>query len=194
MEILITGSAGFIGSHLAERLLAEGHRVIGLDSFTDYYSRSIKEVNMASFVRHPRFTFVEGDLVRDLDRLPLDRIEVVYHLAAQAGVRASWGESFKIYTNANILATQVLHAVTYGAFHMASILYVDRRMPAAAKTLGQALNNALTYGLGLMAGFFLNGWLFERIGSASLFLVSAVIALAGGLLMAVAVRTSKLET
>jgi PPP family 3-phenylpropionic acid transporter len=89
---------------------------------------------------------------------------------------------------AAILATQILHAVTYGTFHMASILFVDRLMPEAAKTSGQALNNAVTYGLGNMAGFFLNGYLFEIMGTRPLFLVSAGIALAGGLLMAAALR------
>jgi PPP family 3-phenylpropionic acid transporter len=86
------------------------------------------------------------------------------------------------------MATQLLHALTYGAFHMASILYIDTRMPAEAKTLGQALNNAVTYGLGLMVGFFLNGYLFEMLGARPLFLVSAGIAAAGGGLMAVAVK------
>jgi MFS transporter, PPP family, 3-phenylpropionic acid transporter len=89
---------------------------------------------------------------------------------------------------AAILATQVLHAVTYGTFHMASILFVDRLMPEVAKTSGQALNNAVTYGLGNMAGFFLNGYLFEIMGTRPLFLVSAGIALAGGLLMAAALK------
>jgi len=97
---------------------------------------------------------------------------------------------------AAILATQVLHAVTYGTFHMASILFVDRLMPAAAKTSGQALNNAVTYGLGNMVGFFLNGYLFEIMGTRPLFLVSAGIALAGGLLMAAALgfRISNLKS
>jgi MFS transporter, PPP family, 3-phenylpropionic acid transporter len=83
-----------------------------------------------------------------------------------------------------ILGAQLLHAVTYGAFHMASILYMDRMSPAGAKTLGQALNNALTYGLGLMVGFFVNGFLYASIGAAGMFQVSAAIALAGGLLFA----------
>jgi PPP family 3-phenylpropionic acid transporter len=81
-----------------------------------------------------------------------------------------------------ILLSQLLHAMSYGCFHMASILTMDRLSPAAAKTSGQALNNALTYGLGLMAGFFLNGSLYGRLGSFKLFLVSALIALAGGIL------------
>jgi PPP family 3-phenylpropionic acid transporter len=81
-----------------------------------------------------------------------------------------------------ILLSQILHAVTYGAFHMASILYVDKLAPRQAKTLGQAVNNALTYGLGLMVGFFVNGYVYEITGSYTLFLMSALIALSGGLL------------
>ncbi len=81
-----------------------------------------------------------------------------------------------------ILASQILHAVTYGTFHMASILYIDRLAPEKAKTLGQAVNNALTYGLGLMVGFFVNGYVYEITGSFTLFLMSSLIALAGGLL------------
>ena len=80
-----------------------------------------------------------------------------------------------------ILLSQVLHAVTYGAFHMASILYIDRLAPDKAKTLGQAVNNAVTYGLGLMVGFFFNGYLFEITGSFALFIISSSIALSGGL-------------
>jgi len=85
---------------------------------------------------------------------------------------------------AAILMSQVLHAMTYGTFHMASILYMDRLAPAGAKNLGQALNNALTYGLGLMTGFFISGALYGVAGSFGLFLVSGLIALAGGLLFA----------
>jgi PPP family 3-phenylpropionic acid transporter len=99
-----------------------------------------------------------------------------------------WLLVWMVVSPAAILATQVLHAVTYGTFHMASILFVDRLMPEAAKTSGQALNNAVTYGLGNMAGFFLNGYLFEIMGTRPLFLVSAGIALAGGLLLAAALR------
>ncbi len=82
-----------------------------------------------------------------------------------------------------ILLSQILHAVTYGTFHMASILYIDRLAPEKAKTLGQAVNNALTYGLGLMVGFFVNGYVYEITGSFTLFLMSSLIALAGGLLL-----------
>ena len=83
-----------------------------------------------------------------------------------------------------ILLTQLLHAATYGAFHMASILYIDSLMPAAAKTFGQSANNAVTYGLGMMTGFFLNGFLFDRLGAQPLFMLSAATAIVGvGVLM-----------
>ena len=80
-----------------------------------------------------------------------------------------------------ILFSQIFHAITYGTFHMASILYIDQLTPDSAKTLGQAVNNAVQYGLGLMVGFFLNGYLYEITGSFALFIVSGCIALAGGL-------------
>jgi PPP family 3-phenylpropionic acid transporter len=82
-----------------------------------------------------------------------------------------------------ILLSQVLHAVTYGTFHMASILYIDRLSPGWGKTRGQAVNNAVTYGLGLMVGFLASGLGYEPIGAQGLFGVSAIIALAGAVLM-----------
>jgi PPP family 3-phenylpropionic acid transporter len=85
---------------------------------------------------------------------------------------------------AAILLAQVLHAFTYGTFHMASVLYIDRLAPPESKTLAQALNNALTYGLGLMVGFFLNGALYGVIGSFGLFQASSLIAVLGGALFA----------
>jgi len=93
-----------------------------------------------------------------------------------------WLILFFARSPAVILGSQILHAATYGAFHMASILYMDRLAPPKAKTLGQAANNAISYGLGLMVGFFVNGYLYEKIGSFSLFIISAMIALAGGIL------------
>ena len=84
-----------------------------------------------------------------------------------------------------ILITQVLHAFTYGAFHMSSILYIDALSSEASKTLGQTVNNAVSYGLGLMAGFFLSGYLYETIGSHALFMTSGGIALSGGIIMKV---------
>jgi len=80
-----------------------------------------------------------------------------------------------------ILLSQVLHAVTYGTFHMASILYIDRLTPDASKTMGQAVNNAVTYGLGLVVGFLFSGILYERLGAYNLFGISSLIALAAGI-------------
>lgn len=82
-----------------------------------------------------------------------------------------------------ILASQMLHAVTYGVFHIASILYIDRLAPEESKTTGQAVNNALTYGLGNMTGLFLNGYLFDRIGVFNLYLISGGMALLAGLIL-----------
>jgi len=81
-----------------------------------------------------------------------------------------------------LLLSQLLHAITYGTFHMASILYIDRMMPDGAKSLGQAANNAMTYGMGLMAGFLLSGYLYEKAGMFTLFAVSGLIAMAAGLI------------
>jgi PPP family 3-phenylpropionic acid transporter len=81
-----------------------------------------------------------------------------------------------------ILISQLLHAVTYGTFHMASILYIDLLSPNKNKTLGQAINNAATYGLGLMVGFFLSGYLYENMDASFLFIISSLIAMAGGVI------------
>ncbi|HHX88104.1 MAG TPA: NAD-dependent epimerase/dehydratase family protein [Firmicutes bacterium] len=107
MLSLVTGVAGFIGSHLARRLLSEGCLVWGVDCFSDYYSRRIKERNIRSFIDHPHFTLLERDLLDCPDQL-LEGVDVVFHQAAQPGVRASWGKEFTIYTRHNILATQRL--------------------------------------------------------------------------------------
>ena len=93
-----------------------------------------------------------------------------------------WAILYVAESSILILASQLLHAITYGAFHMAGILYMDELAPAEEKTLGQALNNAVTYGLGLTVGFFVSGALYETGSSADLFLVSALIAAAGGAL------------
>ncbi len=108
MQCLVTGVAGFVGSHLAERLLADGHEVYGIDSFIDYYPRYIKERNLAIVRSHERFHLIESDLLTlDLPQL-LEEIDWIFHQAAQAGVRASWGQEFERYVNCNVLATQKL--------------------------------------------------------------------------------------
>jgi nucleoside-diphosphate-sugar epimerase len=108
MKIVVTGAAGFIGSHLCRELLAGGHVVTGIDAFTDYYPRWIKERNIAPLRGEPGFELLEEDL-DEMRLVPvLSGTDAVFHLAAQAGVRASWGRSFDTYTRNNILVTQKL--------------------------------------------------------------------------------------
>jgi nucleoside-diphosphate-sugar epimerase len=108
MRCLVTGVAGFIGSHLAERLLLRGDEVVGVDRFADYYPRAMKEKNLLTAHQSSRFSLVEADLARaDLAGL-VDGCEAIFHQAAQAGVRASWGASFADYVHDNVLGTQRL--------------------------------------------------------------------------------------
>jgi nucleoside-diphosphate-sugar epimerase len=108
MNALVTGGAGFIGSHLSERLLSQGARVRAIDAFTDFYPRPLKERNLEQLRGRAGYEFIEGDLRQlDLPRL-LDGITHVFHLAAQAGVRRSWGAEFQVYTGLNIDSTQRL--------------------------------------------------------------------------------------
>ncbi len=105
---LVTGVAGFIGSHVAERLIKRGNSVRGVDCFTNYYARSLKEKNLSELLESPRFVLDELDLSSaDLGSV-LEEVDAVCHLAAQAGVRASWGRSFETYIDCNIAATQRL--------------------------------------------------------------------------------------
>lgn len=112
MHVLVTGGAGFIGSTLADRLLADGHRVTVLDSFHPYYGREVKEHNIAALRRHANARFLEVDLATGDLAEALDGVEAVVHLAAQPGVRASWGRTFASYLDANVLATQRLLEVS----------------------------------------------------------------------------------
>jgi nucleoside-diphosphate-sugar epimerase len=108
MILLVTGVAGFIGSHLAERLLEEGFEIIGVDSFLDYYPKKIKENNLKRLIDSPKFKFIEGNILSlDLSGI-LSRAEGVFHQAAIPGVRASWGKKFNQYVENNVLGTQVL--------------------------------------------------------------------------------------
>lgn len=108
MRALITGVAGFVGSNLAESLLAEGWEVTGVDAFTDYYDPAVKAANLTVARQHGRFRFVAGDLFAvDLAAL-VDGVDVVFHQAAQPGVRKSWGTSFDEYVRCNVAATQLL--------------------------------------------------------------------------------------
>jgi nucleoside-diphosphate-sugar epimerase len=131
MNVLVTGAAGFIGSTLATKLTDNGASVTGLDCFTDYYGRDIKEHNLAALRSRPNFRFVETTLQQaDLPAL-LQGVTHVYHLAAQAGVRKSWGDDFRTYTTHNIDATQRLleavkgHPLTRFVYASSSSVYGD---------------------------------------------------------------------
>jgi UDP-glucose 4-epimerase len=114
VKALVTGCAGFIGSHLTGALLDRGATVLGIDCFTDYYPRSIKESNLAANTGRPGFSFVEAR-IQDADLAGLlDGTTHVFHLAAQAGVRKSWGRDFRAYTENNIEATQMLLEASVG--------------------------------------------------------------------------------
>ncbi|MBI4208569.1 MAG: GDP-mannose 4,6-dehydratase [Deltaproteobacteria bacterium] len=105
---LVTGVAGFIGSSLAERLVAEGREVVGVDCFTDNYARELKEGNLRDLLKNRRFRFLELDLRTAALESLLDGVEGVFHQAALPGVRQSWGREFEQYCGHNILATQRL--------------------------------------------------------------------------------------
>ena len=155
MKALITGVAGFIGSTLAERLLGEGADVVGIDCFTDYYPREVKERNLQAARANQRFRFIESRVQDvDLSAMLADRTHV-FHLAAQAGVRKSWGKDFEIYTVNNIEATQVLlEACTRTkierlVYASSSSVYGDNRpMPFREDTLPQPLS---PYGVSKLA-------------------------------------------
>ncbi len=106
MRALVTGCAGFIGSHLTESLLSDGHHVVGIDCFNDNYGRPLKLQNLKAAQGWESFEFVPIDLARgELDDLTRD-VDVIFHLAAEPGVRSSWGMRFETYSRNNVLATQ----------------------------------------------------------------------------------------
>ena len=108
MKLLVTGAAGFIGSHLVERLLARGEEVVGLDSFDDFYDPAVKRANLSAAGEHPAFELVEGD-IRDAEALRglPGGIDAIVHLAARAGVRPSI-EQPSLYQDVNVRGTQEL--------------------------------------------------------------------------------------
>lgn len=109
MRFVVTGACGFIGSHLSDRLLEAGHDVVGIDGYVPFYPREMKEKNIARALASKRFTLHET-LIEKTPRLEsiLEGADAIYHLAAQAGVRASWGDDFAGYVDHNVLGTQKL--------------------------------------------------------------------------------------
>ena len=165
MRCLVTGAAGFIGSHLAERLSDLGHEVIGVDCFLDYYPRSAKERNLASLGERPSFRLLEKDLSRDELGPLCDGVEWVFHQAAQAGVRASWGRDFAIYVVNNVLATQRLLEAARDArvrrfvYASSSSIYGDSPdLPMREQTLPRPIS---PYGVTKLAAEHLC-WLYWR--------------------------------
>ncbi|MGB6058061.1 MAG: NAD-dependent epimerase/dehydratase family protein [Microthrixaceae bacterium] len=114
-RVLVTGCAGFIGSHTTERLLEGGHTVRGVDMFTDNYDPDLKRANLRVALKDPAFELIEVDLVEADPVELLDGIDVVLHLAGQPGVRASWADGFDIYVKRNIEATQRLLEAARGS-------------------------------------------------------------------------------
>lgn len=124
-KYIVTGAGGFVGSHLTEALLNRQEEVIGIDEFNDYYDPSLKRKNIASFENHPNFKLIEADVQSvDWPTLLADA-EVVYHQAAQAGVRASWGEGFRTYTEKNLNATQILLEAAKDAKHLKRLVFAS---------------------------------------------------------------------
>jgi len=141
VKSIVTGAAGFVGSHLCEHLIAQGDHVLGIDSFTDYYDPAVKESNVRGVLDSDRFELVRAD-VREL---PLDEVldgaDFVYHLAGQPGVRPSWGREFETYVWRNVLATQALLEAARGAglhkfvYASSSSVYGDAECYPTAETV-----------------------------------------------------------
>jgi len=152
MKALVTGCAGFIGSHLTDKLLAEGYEVFGIDSFTDYYPRILKEKNISSARQNTRFHLIENDIVNIVN---FPEVDYVFHLAAQAGVRSSWGSTFNIYLHNNIAATQALleyykeKNIKKFVYASSSSVYGDTELPMRENNI---LRPVSPYGVTKLAG------------------------------------------
>lgn len=167
MRCVVTGAAGFIGSSLADRLLAEGHTVVGVDCFTPYYSRVVKEGNLAAARGNPRFRLDESDL-RTADLGPvLGGAEMVFHLAAQAGVD-SFGEKFREYADINIIGTHRLLEAARRAGSLRLLVYASSAsvygdVPVPMREDGP-VNPTTPYGITKLAGEQLSLQYSARMG------------------------------
>lgn len=164
-RVLVTGAAGFVGSHLCEALVARGDAVVGLDNFDPFYDRAIKEANLAALRGAARFRLVEADLRRD--PIPLEGVTAIVHAAARAGVRPSWDDPAG-YVEANVTATARLFeaarraAVGRIVFTSSSSVYGDQT-PAPYAEDAPAAQPASPYGASkraaeLLAEAFASGY------------------------------------
>jgi UDP-glucuronate 4-epimerase len=169
MRALVTGVAGFVGSHLADALLARGDTVLGVDCFTPYYAAADKEQNLVSARGHASFEFADLDLrSRTLEPL-LDGVDVVFHQAAQPGVRLSWSSGFADYVGHNVLATQRLLEAVVAARPAARVIYASSsslygnqpRYPTREDDLPRPFS---PYGVTKLAGEHLCGLYAENAG------------------------------
>jgi UDP-glucuronate 4-epimerase len=165
---LVTGVAGFVGSSLAEHLVADGHKVTGVDCFTDYYPRGAKEANLANLAGTDGFTFLDQDLLLADCRQLIDGVDYVFHLAGQPGVRESWGENFDAYVEANILVTQRLLEAAVEAklrrfvYASSSSIYGNApELPTTEVTLPRPVS---PYGVTKLAAEHLCGLYAENLG------------------------------
>jgi len=167
MVKIVTGVAGFIGSSLARQLLENGEIVVGIDCFTDYYPRTIKEKNLLPLRDFHSFKFLEKNIL-ELDFAKLfDGVDGIYHQAAQAGVRSSWGRDFEIYVNNNILATQkILEAIKDKNIRMiyassSSIYGETKKIPMSEDDLPCPVS---PYGVSKLAAEHLCGLYYKNFG------------------------------
>ena len=165
---IVTGVAGFIGSHLAQALLEQGSRVIGIDQFNDYYDRLLKHDNIVNLKEYSRFKLIQAS-IQDLDwQQLLQSVDVVYHQAAQAGVRSSWGNGFRDYTERNINATQVILEAALQVKSLKRIVYASSSsiygdavtMPTPETLCPKPVS---PYGITKLAGERLC-WLYQQFG------------------------------
>ena len=127
-KVLVTGCAGFIGSHICERLISLGYKVMGIDAFTNYYSTELKRYNLTKLLGNDCFNLLEQDLSQvSVDYLSniVRKVDYIIHEAAQPGVRYSWGSSFTSYVTHNIIATQNLLEATVKANNIKRLVYAS---------------------------------------------------------------------
>jgi nucleoside-diphosphate-sugar epimerase len=169
VRALVTGVAGFVGSHLAEALLAQGDAVLGVDCFTPYYDVDLKHGNLVVVRAHDHFEFVEADLRSAALEPLLEGVDVVFHQAAQAGVRLSWSDGFGDYVAHNVLATQRLLDAIVTSDSLARVVYASSSSVYGNQSVYPVTEAALPkpfspYGVTKLAGEHLCGLYAENWG------------------------------